>query len=116
MGAFYGNAIADWLGVFVFVVRQMLLKDPASREPQPHFHVRLGRFLVKHSLTIMLTLTGAAWVVAYARSEVGLQSGPGHQALSQIGHKCWSRPDNEICARERLERRQLTTHWFELIQ
>jgi hypothetical protein len=78
VGAFYGNAIADWLGVFVFVVATKYFFETGSgesREPQPHFHVRLGRFLVKHSLTIVLTLTGAAWVVAYARSEVDSKAG-----------------------------------------
>ncbi len=71
LGAFFGNAIADWLGVLVFVIATKYffeIGSGESRKPAPRFHVRLGRFLLEHSLTIVLALTGAAWVVAYARS------------------------------------------------
>jgi hypothetical protein len=78
LGAFYGNAIADWAGVFVFVIATKYffeIGSGESRKPSRHFHVRFGRFLLQHSLTIVLMLTGAAWVVAYARSEVDSKSG-----------------------------------------
>jgi hypothetical protein len=77
-GAFYGNAIADWLGVFVFVISTKYFFEAGSgesRQPAPHFHVCVGRFLVKHSLTIVLAVTGAAWAAAYARSDVDSKAG-----------------------------------------
>jgi hypothetical protein len=78
IGAFYGNAIGDWLGVFVFVIATKYFfetRSSESRKPSPHLHVRMGRFLVKHSLTIVLAATGAAWVVVYARSDVDSKAG-----------------------------------------
>jgi hypothetical protein len=73
LGALYGNAIADWLGVFVFVIATKYFFEIGSGEskrPTRHFHERVLRLLIDHSLTIALMLTGAAWVVIYARSDV----------------------------------------------
>jgi hypothetical protein len=78
LGTFYGNAIADWLGVFVFVIATKYFFESGSgesRKPAPRFHVRVGRFLLKHSLTIVLAVTGAAWTWAYARSDVDSKAG-----------------------------------------
>ena len=78
LGAFYGNAFADWLGVLVFVVATKYffeLGSGESRKPTRHFHLRVARLLLEHSLTIVLALTGAAWIVAYARSEVDSKTG-----------------------------------------
>jgi hypothetical protein len=78
LGTFYGNAIADWLGVFVFVIATKYFFEVGSgesRKPSPRIHIRVGRFLVKHSLTIVLGVTGLAWVVAYARSDVDSKAG-----------------------------------------
>jgi hypothetical protein len=78
IGAFYGNAIADWLGMFVFIVATKYFFEVGSREsraPHPHVHMRLARFAVRHSLTIVLLVTGAAWVVVYARSDVDSKAG-----------------------------------------
>jgi hypothetical protein len=78
LGSFYGNAIGDWLGVLAFVVATKYFFEVGSgesRKPSPHVHVRVGRFLVEHSLTFVLSLTGAAWLVAYLRSDVDSKSG-----------------------------------------
>jgi len=78
LGAFFGNAIADWLGVFAFVIATKYFFETGSgesRQPSPHFHVRMGRFLVKHSLTLVLAATGIAWAIAYARSDVDSRTG-----------------------------------------
>jgi hypothetical protein len=78
LGAFYGNAIADWLGSLVFIVATKYFFEVGSKEsrrPHPHLHVRVGRFIVTHSLTIVLVLTGAIWAVLFARS--GVDSKPG---------------------------------------
>jgi len=78
LGAFYGNAIADWLGVLVFVVATKYFFETGSgesRTPAAHFHVRVARVLLNHSLTIVLSLTGIAWIVVYARSDVDSKAG-----------------------------------------
>jgi len=77
-GAFYGNAIADWLGVLVFVVATKYffeIGSGESRTPSSRVHIRLGRFLVRHSLTIVLATTGFGWAVAFARSDVNSKAG-----------------------------------------
>jgi hypothetical protein len=73
LGALYGNAIADWLGVFVFVIATKYffeIGSGESRQPTRHFRERVARLLIDHSLTIALALTGAAWLVVYAKSDV----------------------------------------------
>jgi len=78
LGAFYGNAIADWLGVFVFVVATKYFFEVGSgesRKPPAHLHARVGRFLLAHSLTVVLALTGVVWVLVYQRSEVDSKTG-----------------------------------------
>jgi hypothetical protein len=78
VGAFYGNAIADWLGVLVFVVATKYffeIGSGESRTPSSRVHIRLGRFLVKHSLTIVLATSGLGWAFAYAHSDVNGKAG-----------------------------------------
>jgi hypothetical protein len=78
IGAFFGNAIADWLGVLVFVVATKYffeIGSGESRRPPRHLGQRVTQFLFEHSLTLVLTLTGAVWVVLYARSDVQSKSG-----------------------------------------
>lgn len=77
-GTFYGNAIADWLGVLVFVVATKYffeIGSGESRTPSSHVHIRVGRFLIRHSLTIVLATTGFGWAVAFAHSEVNSKAG-----------------------------------------
>jgi hypothetical protein len=78
LGAFWGNAIADWFGVFIFVLATKYcfeIGSGESRKPSRHFHIRVLRLLIEHSLTIVLAVTGAAWVLVYARSEVDSKAG-----------------------------------------
>ena len=78
LGSFYGNAIADWLGVLVFVIATKYCYEIGSGEsnkPARHFHERVARLLMDHSLTLALALTGAAWVVVYLRSDAGSRWG-----------------------------------------
>jgi len=78
LGTFYGNAIADWLGTLVLVVATKYFYEVGSaesRRPHPHLHVRMGRFLVRHSLTLVLLATGAVWVSVYSRSDVDSKYG-----------------------------------------
>ena len=78
LGAFFGNAIADWVGVLVFVVATKYFFEAGSgesRKPATRLRTRLGRFLLEHSLTVVLALTGVAWAVAYARSDGDTKAG-----------------------------------------
>ena len=78
LGSFFGNAIADWLGVLVFVMVSKYcyeIGSGESKKPARHFHERVARLLIDHSLTIALALTGAAWVVVYLRSDVSSRWG-----------------------------------------
>jgi len=78
LGAFYGNAVADWLGMLVFIVATKYFFEIGSREsrrPPPRVHQRVARFLVTHSLTLVLLLTGLIWAAVYARSDVEGKSG-----------------------------------------
>jgi hypothetical protein len=78
LGSFFGNAIADWLGVLVFVIATKYcfeIGSGESRKPARHLHEHIVRLLIDHSLTIALALTGAAWVVVYLRSDVNSRWG-----------------------------------------
>jgi hypothetical protein len=77
-GTFCGNAIADWFGTLVLIVSTKYffeIGSAESREPHPHLHVRIGRFVVRHSLTLVLLATGAGWVALYLRSNVDSKYG-----------------------------------------
>ncbi|SRR6266498_5969307 len=72
VGAFYGNAIADWLGTLVIVIATKYLYEigsAESRPPHPRSRGPFMRFLIDHSLTIGLLVTGAMWWSAFARME-----------------------------------------------
>ena len=72
VGAFYGNALADWLGTFMIVITTKYfyeLGSAESRQPHPRTRSLLLRFVIDHSLTIVLVATGAAWVAWYAASD-----------------------------------------------
>jgi len=67
-GAFYGNALADWLGSFMIVITTKYfyeLGSAESRQPHPRTRSRVTRFVIDHSLTIVLIVTGAGWLALY---------------------------------------------------
>jgi hypothetical protein len=69
VGAFYGNALADWLGSFMIVIATKYLYERGSaesRRPHPRTRSRVMRFLIDHSLAIVLIVTGAGWAALYA--------------------------------------------------
>ena len=70
-GAFSGNALADWLGTLLVVIATKYLYElgsAESRPPHPQTRSRPARFLIDHSLTIFLVITGGGWLAAYLRS------------------------------------------------
>jgi hypothetical protein len=68
IGSFFGNAIADWTGVFVTVLMTKHLYEKGSAEskkPKGILPSAAMEFLREHSLTIFLVLTGIGWIVAF---------------------------------------------------
>jgi len=72
LGAFYGNAIADWTGLVVTVVATKFMYEKGSaesRKPPHHLLAPVWEKLQDHTLTIFLVVTGAGWIALFARSE-----------------------------------------------
>jgi len=70
-GSFFGNAIADWSGLFVTVVATKYLYEAGSaesRKPPNKILPPISRILQRHSLTLFLLATGVGWVVLFERS------------------------------------------------
>jgi hypothetical protein len=68
-GSFFGNAIADWSGVVMTVLCTKVLFEKGSREsrkPRDKGLTPARRFVVDHSLSIFLVLSGLAWTVIFA--------------------------------------------------
>lgn len=69
LGAFFGNAIADWTGSVVMILGTKFLYERGSAEsrdcPAHHFTHRVLNFLEEHSLSIFLIVTGIAWTIVY---------------------------------------------------
>ncbi len=69
-GSFFGNAIADWTGVVVTVIATKYFFEIGSAEsnqPKRQSSSRIVQIVRNHSLTIFLAITGAAWIVLYAK-------------------------------------------------
>jgi hypothetical protein len=78
LGSFFGNAIADWTGVFVTVVMTKHLYEKGSAEskkPRGKLPSRAIEFLREHSLTLFLLVTGIAWVLAFRAMNPGSRWG-----------------------------------------
>jgi hypothetical protein len=72
LGSFFGNAIADWIGVVVMVLATKHMYERGSKEskePPKKSHNRVLHFLEQHSLTLFLLLTGAGWILLFAHSD-----------------------------------------------
>jgi hypothetical protein len=69
VGAFYGNAIADWSGTVLIVMATKWLFERGSTESKKaprHFKNRLREFLVEHSLTLFIIASGIGWIALYS--------------------------------------------------
>jgi hypothetical protein len=78
LGGFFGNAIADWLGMFTFVIATKYFYEIGSKEsrrPHPHVHIRIARWMIVHSLTIVLVITLLLWAWLYARMDANGKAG-----------------------------------------
>jgi hypothetical protein len=78
LGAFYGNATADWLGSLMIVIATKYcyeIGSAESRPPHPKSRGAVLRLLIDHSLTILLLATGAGWIALYLRASPNSKSG-----------------------------------------
>jgi len=78
MGAFYGNAIADWSGSVVIILGTKFFIEIGSAESKPfrgHYSNRVFNFLMCHSLLIFLSITGIGWAILYARMDANSKWG-----------------------------------------
>jgi hypothetical protein len=78
IGSFFGNAIADWTGVFVTIVMTKFLYEKGSAEskqPKGILPSRAVEFLREHSLTLFLVITGIGWIVAFRGTDPGSKWG-----------------------------------------
>jgi ABC-type Co2+ transport system permease subunit len=72
LGAFFGNAIADWSGLLVTVLATKYFYEIGSAESRkpPHRLLRpLTKLIEQHSLTIFLFVSGAGWIWLFAISD-----------------------------------------------
>ena len=78
LGAFFGNAIADWTGLLVMVLATKFLYEIGSvesRKPSRHWLSPVMELLQDHSLTIFLVVTGIGWVWLFAVSDANSKWG-----------------------------------------
>ncbi len=71
LGAFFGNAIADWSGSVVIILGTKYLVERGSSESKqkPPPWGGIAGILYEHSLLIFLCITGIAWALLFARSD-----------------------------------------------
>lgn len=77
LGAFYGNAAADWLGSLVLVVGTKFWFETGSPESRVPSILR-GRgpqVLHEHSLTVVLVLSWMVWIWWYGRIDPNTKTG-----------------------------------------
>ena len=70
LGAFCGNAIADWSGSVVIILGTKFLYEIGSAESRPVKGTEPFRwldFLHRHSLLIFIIVTGIGWTILYAK-------------------------------------------------
>ena len=71
-GSFFGNAIADWSGVVMTIIVTKFCFEKGSREsrkPRDKGLTPARKFVVDHSLSIFLILSGLAWTILFAMQD-----------------------------------------------
>ena len=69
LGAFFGNAIADWSGSVVIILGTKFLYEVGSTESRPvkgKERFAWLDFLHRHSLLIFIVITGIGWAFLFA--------------------------------------------------
>ena len=70
LGAFFGNAIADWSGSVVIILGTKFLYEAKSAESRPVKKKERPPWLNtlhRHSLLIFVIITGIAWTILFLR-------------------------------------------------
>ncbi len=78
LGAFFGNAIADWSGSVVIIYGTKYLLEAHSAESKKvkrRLHNHVLDFLHRHSLLIFLGLTGVGWAILFWKMQVNSKWG-----------------------------------------
>ncbi|MDB6022051.1 MAG: hypothetical protein JWQ04_1908 [Pedosphaera sp.] len=78
LGAFFGNAIADWSGSLVLIIATKYFFEKGSEESRPlkgPFKNTIRYFLRAHSLSIFLVITGLGWLWLYVRMDANSKWG-----------------------------------------
>ena len=67
LGAFFGNAIADWSGSVVIILGTKFLYEVGSPESRPVKDKKRSPldFLYRHSLLIFIVITGIGWAFLF---------------------------------------------------
>ena len=68
LGAFFGNAIADWSGSLIIILGTKFLYEVGSAESRPVKGKERWAwldFLHRHSLLIFIIVTGVAWAILF---------------------------------------------------
>jgi membrane protease YdiL (CAAX protease family) len=69
LGAFFGNAIADWSGSVVIILGTKFLYEVGSAESRPvkgKERIQWLDFLHRHSLLLFIIVTGLGWAALFA--------------------------------------------------
>ena len=72
LGAFFGNAIADWSGSVVIILGTKFLYEIRSAESWPvggKGRSAWKAFLHRHSLLLFLAVTGVGWTILFLRMD-----------------------------------------------
>ena len=72
VGAFLGNSVADWSGTLFLVIGTKYFFETGSAESRRvprHLRSPVLDFLLSHSLTIFLVVTGVGWLLLYRSQE-----------------------------------------------
>ena len=73
LGAFFGNAIADWSGSVVIIIGTKFLYEAGSAESRPVKKKKRPAWLNtlhRHSLLIFVIVTGVGWTILFSRMNV----------------------------------------------
>jgi hypothetical protein len=84
LGAFFGNAIADWSGSVIIILGTKFFYEIGSAESRPVKNRKSNRWLellYEHSLLIFLAVTGIGWLVLYLHMK---PEGPWGQVVGNI--------------------------------
>ncbi len=72
LGAFFGNAVADWSGSLLIIVGTTFLYEVGSADSNPvrgKKRNRVRELVHKHSLLLFIIVTGIGWAVLFLRMD-----------------------------------------------